>query len=137
MFMISKFKMPTGTILAWYGIIADIPNGWLLCDGENGTPDLKLRCIKGANIDDDVGNAIGNDYHSHRMDFGTHNHSFDDGGHQHVVPTGSTLASGAGIGNMTESTNASGTTGNKDLDAYTDNEDNIPKSRKLFWIMKE
>ena len=31
----------------WSGTIADIPNGWSLCDGNNGTPDLSSKFIVG------------------------------------------------------------------------------------------
>ncbi len=32
--------IPTGVITMWYGSIASIPTGWLLCDGTHGTPNL-------------------------------------------------------------------------------------------------
>lgn len=32
--------MPIGTILPYIGSLADIPNGWHLCDGTDGTPNL-------------------------------------------------------------------------------------------------
>ena len=32
--------MPVGTILAYSGSLDDIPNGWHLCDGTDGTPNL-------------------------------------------------------------------------------------------------
>jgi microcystin-dependent protein len=37
--------IPRGIIVAWTGSIA--PNGWALCNGENGTPDLRGRFIYG------------------------------------------------------------------------------------------
>lgn len=37
--------IPKGIIVAWYG--SDIPSGWMLCDGTNGTPDLRNRFIYG------------------------------------------------------------------------------------------
>jgi hypothetical protein len=40
--------IPTGVILMWSGSIASIPSGWLICDGANGTPDLRNRFIVGA-----------------------------------------------------------------------------------------
>lgn len=40
--------IPTGVITLWYGSLASIPNGWYLCDGGNGTPDLRDRFIVGA-----------------------------------------------------------------------------------------
>lgn len=39
---------PTGLINLWYGSIASIPSGWALCDGANGTPDLRDRFVVGA-----------------------------------------------------------------------------------------
>lgn len=39
---------PTGLINLWYGSIANIPSGWALCDGANGTPDLRDRFVVGA-----------------------------------------------------------------------------------------
>lgn len=38
----------TGMILMWSGSIATIPSGWALCNGSNGTPDLRDRFLVGA-----------------------------------------------------------------------------------------
>lgn len=35
-------------IVIWSGAIVDIPAGWALCDGNNGTPDLRNKFIIGA-----------------------------------------------------------------------------------------
>lgn len=40
--------LPSGVILLWAGSVASIPPGWVLCDGTNGTPDLRGRFIPGA-----------------------------------------------------------------------------------------
>jgi hypothetical protein len=40
--------IPTGIISLWSGSIASIPSGWFICDGNNGTPDLRNRFIVGA-----------------------------------------------------------------------------------------
>jgi hypothetical protein len=40
--------VPSGAILMWSGSIASVPTGWYLCDGTNGTPDLRNRFIVGA-----------------------------------------------------------------------------------------
>jgi hypothetical protein len=39
---------PSGLIALWSGSIASIPTGWYLCNGSNGTPDLRDRFIVGA-----------------------------------------------------------------------------------------
>ena len=36
----------------WSGITEDIQTGWALCDGTNGTPDLRDRFIVGASLDE-------------------------------------------------------------------------------------
>lgn len=48
-----------GFIQDYYGAIEDIPTGWSLCDGTNGTPDLRGRFIVGYHPDDADYNAIG------------------------------------------------------------------------------
>ena len=38
----------TGMIMLWYGSVGSIPSGWVLCDGNNSTPDLRNRFVVGA-----------------------------------------------------------------------------------------
>ena len=45
-------EIPAGGIIMWSGTIATIPTGWVLCDGNNSTPDLTNRSIVGADADD-------------------------------------------------------------------------------------
>ena len=40
--------IPSGVILMWHGLIANIPSGWVLCNGSNGTPDLRGQFTQGA-----------------------------------------------------------------------------------------
>ena len=40
--------IPAGGILLWSGSIGSIPAGYVLCNGSNGTPDLRDRFIVGA-----------------------------------------------------------------------------------------
>jgi hypothetical protein len=40
-----------GMIMMWSGTIATIPSGWVLCNGSNGTPDLRNRFVIGAHSD--------------------------------------------------------------------------------------
>jgi len=39
--------VPPGIIVAWSGALGSIPSGWLLCDGNNGTPNLIDRFLQG------------------------------------------------------------------------------------------
>ncbi len=39
--------LPAGCIVMWAGTIATIPAGWVICDGNNGTPNLLAKFIKG------------------------------------------------------------------------------------------
>ena len=57
----SSFNLlPRGIIVAWNGGIT-IPNGWILCDGANGsgTPDLRDKFILGAGTIDAIGTTGG------------------------------------------------------------------------------
>ena len=40
--------VPVGTIILWYGDAGDVPDGWAVCDGGNGTPDMRGRFPVGA-----------------------------------------------------------------------------------------
>lgn len=42
---VNSVAIPTGVIVMWSGTQASIPNGWALCNGTNGTPDLRDRFI--------------------------------------------------------------------------------------------
>jgi microcystin-dependent protein len=44
----AKAAFPVGGIILWSGSIANIPATWQLCDGTNGTPNLRDRFIVGA-----------------------------------------------------------------------------------------
>ena len=38
--------IPSGIIAMWSGTIANIPSGWVICDGNNSTPNLLARFIR-------------------------------------------------------------------------------------------
>ena len=93
--------IPSGGIIIWSGLIGSIPTGWALCDGSNGTPDLRNRFIVGAGDQYDRNDTGGSDSvtlteaqmpsHTHTIDSsGNHGHSITDPGHTHtgVVGTG-------------------------------------------------
>ena len=51
--------VPSGGIIMWSGSIASIPSGYYLCDGSNGTPNLKDSFVVGAGNTYSVGNTGG------------------------------------------------------------------------------
>lgn len=55
--------VPSGVIVMWSGTITDIPAGWVLCDGDNGTPCLLDRFVVGAGSTYNVGDTGGEATH--------------------------------------------------------------------------
>jgi len=56
-----KDMVPIGGIIQWSGSVGSIPSNFALCDGNNGTPDLRGKFVIGAggsyNPDDTGGSA--------------------------------------------------------------------------------
>ena len=94
--------LPTGIIVMWNSTAASIPTGWQLCDGSNGTPDLRGQFIVGAGgsyTPGDTGGAasvtLGANampIHTHALSgslttgsAGAHGHTVTDPGHAHTT----------------------------------------------------
>ena len=120
----------TGVITMWYGAVPSIPSGWFLCDGTNGTPDLRDRFIVGAGSTyavNDTGGAATvtltqaqTPAHTHSygpvlvVSGGSHNHGINDPTHSHVVTraNGTATPTGfAGRGGSTTQTVTAAVTG--------------------------
>ena len=112
---VMSFSAPSafvsGMIIIWSGSTANIPTGFVLCDGQNSTPDLRNRFVVGAGSNynpSDTGGAdsvtlttaqlashshgdgtlvVNNHTHSFSANTSnnTHNHSINDPGHFHNV----------------------------------------------------
>ena len=72
--------IPQGAIIMWSGSAASIPQGWALCDGSNGTPNLSGRFVLGAVAPaypqgQSGGAATINLQHSHTTNDHTHTYS--------------------------------------------------------------
>lgn len=58
--ILAATRLPRGIITMWAGATNAVPSGWALCNGNNGTPNLKDRFIVGAGQSYGVGNTGGN-----------------------------------------------------------------------------
>ncbi|NOY61082.1 MAG: hypothetical protein GXO75_19395 [Calditrichaeota bacterium] len=65
----SKMILPSHVIIAWYPKSSDtkVPEGWAVCDGSQGTPDLREKFIMGTKSMQEVGKRGGAKSHSHRL----------------------------------------------------------------------
>jgi hypothetical protein len=57
--------VPVGGIIMWSGLLANIPSGWALCDGQSGRPDLRARFVVGASAAENPGGTGGSSSLSH------------------------------------------------------------------------
>jgi microcystin-dependent protein len=105
--------VPSGAILAWSGSIANIPAGFVICDGTNSTPDLRDRFIVGAGTTyavDATGGA--NTVALTTAEIAGHTHTVSgttasDGAHTHNV-SGNTSNTGAHTHNVSGNTSNTG-----------------------------
>lgn len=59
--------LPRGTILGWFNS-GNVPKGWVICDGKNGTPDFVGRSPIGTNGNAyPLGGSVGQQDHIHTM----------------------------------------------------------------------
>lgn len=138
--------IPAGVILLWSGSIANIPSGWVLCDGTNSTPDLRNRFIVGAGSAYAV-NATGGSAdaivvsHTH-----TASSSVSDPGHFHTgvaSPNGANI-NWVGTGGASLLVNAQSNSNSTGITVTTTNSTegssatnaNLPPYYALAYIMK-
>jgi uncharacterized delta-60 repeat protein len=131
-----NFLVPSGGIILWSGAVNAVPEGWFLCDGSNGTPDLRDRFVVGAGSSYTVGGTGGANAvtlttaeipsHSHSSgtisasSAGSHDHTFGGdtstaGLHSHNVQSESTTDSNhtheGGAGTISQAITGGGTFG--------------------------
>jgi len=141
--------IPSGGIFLWSGSIGSIPAGYVLCNGSNGTPDLRDRFVVGAGSSYAV-DATGGSADAIVV---THNHTASsvvtDPGHVHVVNVNNyqagagtgTLWTGGNAGTPASGNSASNTTGitvaTTNTSAGTSGTNaNLPPYYALCYIMK-
>lgn len=100
-----------GGIVMWSGAVENIPEGWALCDGTNGTLDLRNRFILGAGDTFTVGDTGG----FLNATLVTHNHAATTttiGNHSHSIPRGGSSSSQTGgMPSASQASSAAGTGG--------------------------
>ncbi len=107
-----------GMIIIWPEGIGAIPPGFVICDGNNGTPNLQNRFVIGAGGSFAVGDTGGGL---------NHDHSFTTDGHKHDLIGGADLS---GAGPTDDETQFSGESGTSDPTS------SLPPFHALFYIMK-
>ena len=69
--------IPVGGIIPWYGQESGVPNGWAVCNGLNGTPDLRSRFIVAAGNGYSIGGTGGEEKHKLTVnEMPSHLHSY-------------------------------------------------------------
>ncbi len=58
-------SLPAGLIVMWSGLVANIPDGWYICDGSNGTPDLRDKFILSVGTAEEPGATGGSTTYTH------------------------------------------------------------------------
>jgi len=105
--------VPAGIIGIWSGSVASIPSGWVICNGSNGTPDLRNLFVVGAGDTYAVGATGGsNTVTLAETNLPGHTHSVSgttasDGAHTHNV-SGNTSNTGAHTHNVSGNTSNTG-----------------------------
>ena len=76
--------LPEGLILMWSGTLDSIPEGWVMCNGSNNTPDLTNRFALSVKNGENPGSIGGQKEHYHTYDdLPRHTHTINDPGHDH------------------------------------------------------
>eukprot|EP01084_Bolivina_argentea_P289675 497464_1 len=65
-------ELPIGSIILWSGSRSNIPKKWALCDGNNGSPDLRNKFIVGAGGQFGVKQKGGTANHAHNINVNGH-----------------------------------------------------------------
>jgi len=114
-------KMVSGGIILWSGSVVGIPSGYVLCDGNNGTPDLRNRFVVGAGDTYAVAASGGSADQLHTFTADGHDHGISAVGGDSFYSTDADVdASAAGVF----------------VTGTTDNSDNRPPYYALCYIMK-
>lgn len=95
--------VPQGGIILWSGVISAIPPGYVICDGTNGTPDLRNNFVMGAGSGSSYSAPLATGGSSTSGPGGTHTHTVNNG---NAALTQTSLAVAAGVGATALATDA-------------------------------
>jgi len=139
----------TGMIILWYGDTTNVPTGFVLCDGNNSTPDLRGKFVAGAgNADFTAGSTGGNNSLTlSEANLPSHRHfvvSNDLGGQNRTnsnVSANNQVRKGTGASNLFEgynlaSTGSDAASGRSSAVGSGTPIDNKPAYHALCYIMK-
>ena len=119
--------VPVGGIIMWSGATNNIPTGWALCDGQNGTPNLQDRFIVGAGSSYNVNDTGGAADVTLTIDqIPSHNHTYNR-------PNYTTYSFTGGGGSQRSQSSSSVNTGSK---GGGQSHENRPPYYALAYIMK-
>ena len=158
--------VPTGTIIMWYGTISGnypligsvVNTNWHVCNGSNGTPDLRNRFIVGSGLNYSLNATGGSSTPSHTHTINpsnkstdseaNHNHSvtgddFDNFSHRKHLTSGCADPCGGKVVSSTAHTHSVSSSGSHshdlDLTQITSGSGSItnnPKYHSLYYIIK-
>ena len=138
----------TGMIILWYGDTSNVPTGFVLCDGNNSTPDLRDRFVIGAGNNFSAGSTGGNNSLTlTEANLPSHRHfvvSNDLGGQNRTnsnVSANNQVRKGTGASNLFEgynlaSTGSDAASGRSSAVGSGTPIDNKPAYHALCYIMK-
>ena len=137
---VAEAVVPSGVIAMWHGTIANIPSGWVVCDGNNSTPNLLAKFVEGiataATNPGATGGGSGKTTAGHQHDGPI---SFNAAGNDLCVASGSPFGTGAAIttNKIFDATNVGHTDAAHKVKSNTDSITDIrPSYYDVAFIMK-
>ena len=120
--------VPSGVILMWHGDADSVPSGYAICNGDNGTPDLRDRFIVAAGNSYQVNETGGSASVTLTID--------QIAQHNHTIPEAITTSGTGGGHYLNGLTNEKGVVSTTDNTGGGQSHENRPPYYALYYIMK-